>query len=493
MNTIYIINTSFSTNSFLSGKLGVSNYSEIVLGKKKYVETLIDKLGIEARNVVLTTDKVVTWKELYKSISDGFIYQGDLSNTNLIYYSARFFPIGENKIKFAIKKAAAISEKTFFKNELMRLEEPYIFSVPYLEVLRKRDSDEMLLVDLQRESIDVDLTQSMLDLENPTDSILLFNQNLDKRYFNSISVDNCYYFVKQSFKTDKMEAEYNFLSNVPASLRPFFPHVGVFYKDSQTASYQVEKIFSFDAAVLFKNGSFQKEEVFRDFLEKIQDCLDTAPKKKVDGVVYREQMHSLFVDKVRKRIQETKKLMEIDRLEILAKLEGFGSYDDFCDQLLFSVEKIVKKKSRNELHFSHGDLCASNIMFDTASKQLKLIDPRGWNKSIDETYRPQIYDICKLSHSFLGNYDYIMSDMFTLQLDQQGIALHFNKPEFQDFEVASIFTKFVEKNGISIRELRLLEATLFLSMIPLHQDSLSHMSAQFVQAMHLFKKGMKWL
>ncbi len=54
----------------------------------------------------------------------------------------------------------------------------------------------------------------------------------------------------------------------------------------------------------------------------------------------------------------------------------------------------------------HGDLCFSNILFDTCSDCIKLIDPRA-SISRDE---PRLvgdlrYDLSKLAHSVLGLYD----------------------------------------------------------------------------------------
>ena len=76
----------------------------------------------------------------------------------------------------------------------------------------------------------------------------------------------------------------------------------------------------------------------------------------------------------------------------------------------------------------HGDLCFSNIMYDSRMNVIKVIDPRGLNNKQELTiYGNQTYDLAKLCHSLIGLYDFIIADEFELiKSENVGYKLIFN-------------------------------------------------------------------
>ena len=76
--------------------------------------------------------------------------------------------------------------------------------------------------------------------------------------------------------------------------------------------------------------------------------------------------------------------------------------------------------------------------------------------------------MAKLSHSICGRYDFFNNDIYEIRMDDE---LHLNLVlEFDNKEFVEIFKKYLEQNGYNYRMIRILETSLFLSMLPLHMD-----------------------
>jgi hypothetical protein len=148
----------------------------------------------------------------------------------------------------------------------------------------------------------------------------------------------------------------------------------------------------------------------------------------------------------------------------------YGSVDDIVTRYLDLYDTVVGRSAPEELVFSHGDLCFSNILYDKRLDLLKLIDPRGALRAEDAYLNPY-YDLAKLSHSVLGHYDALNNGQFRLQLEAEiRLKLNVDAPPLADAS-REAFAQRVAERGYSLRTLRLLEASLFLSMLPLHADN----------------------
>jgi len=130
---------------------------------------------------------------------------------------------------------------------------------------------------------------------------------------------------------------------------------------------------------------------------------------------------------------------------------------------------------------SHGDLCFSNILYHKESNFLKFIDPRG-GESASEIYLDEYYDLAKLSHSILGGYDFVVSGLYSIELGRD-FQIKINSVLFDsNIEQKKIFKTMVEENNYDYTFVRLCEASLFLSMLPLHADDPNRMLAFLITA-----------
>lgn len=113
-----------------------------------------------------------------------------------------------------------------------------------------------------------------------------------------------------------------------------------------------------------------------------------------------------------------------------------------------------------------------------------MIDARG-NFGIDTIYGDYRYDLAKLRHCYHGRYDEIINDLFEIE-EKEKINIYFYKNI--DY---SIYDEIMCNNGIDINDVELIEALLFISMIPLHSDYPERQLAFFCQGIRLLNNQMR--
>jgi hypothetical protein len=120
----------------------------------------------------------------------------------------------------------------------------------------------------------------------------------------------------------------------------------------------------------------------------------------------------------------------------------------------------------------HGDLCLSNVLYDVGGGIVRLIDARGrWGSEDSPIGAGDLkYDLAKLRHSLCGGYDFIVNDLFDLRLGEDGTTLDWQLArQPQHRAVAAQFDALLAPRH-DLQEVRLIEALLFISMLPLHAD-----------------------
>jgi hypothetical protein len=260
--------------------------------------------------------------------------------------------------------------------------------------------------------------------------------NTDKytsRYFNSI-VEKDNTLVKSSSHIKKIKAEYDYYYNLPNSTKRYFVQPFNLKINNGLASYEMEKVQVKNYAELILNSEVNFKSI-SCVLETIEKFKMELPAKNNSA---RKQSKKLVIDKSYKRICSI-----TDNKEEL----------DLFHRLLLAYNYFSKNRKTWGLVLSHGDLCLSNILFVENVSMVKFIDPRGATNPKD-LYLDEYYDLAKLSHSILGGYEKIIYNKTT---------------KTKSLEV--IFLDYLKNKGICLELLRVYEASLFLSMIPMHTDS----------------------
>jgi len=308
-----------------------------------------------------------------------------------------------------------------------------------------------------------------LQISNYITFVKFLHSNFELRYFNSLQ-GNGLTITKSSSKKTKMLNEYKYYDFVPESLKIYFLRPFNFIEDEHNASYSLEQLNVPDLAIQWIHYSINPTQ-FKILIERIFTFLGQRPHKKSNRDVVQEGIRNLYLVKLQNRLTEFKNSMVFAQIDaIVAKCTVYSGIDDVLAYYVQLFEKIDKLR-KNELnqHFGHGDLCFSNILYDKRIDFIKFIDPKGCTSEKD-AYFDSYYDVAKLSHSILGNYDYINNGIFNIDIDNNlNMSINIPVPENQkEYEI--IFIEFLEKNQFDYKLVRLYEASLFLSMLPLHID-----------------------
>lgn len=146
-------------------------------------------------------------------------------------------------------------------------------------------------------------------------------------------------------------------------------------------------------------------------------------------------------------------------------------------QKLYDVEKFC---------IIHGDLCFANIMIDGNFNFIKIIDPRGKFGSFD-IYGDKRYELAKLFHSVHGKYDFIIKDLFNIEIDLKKLEIYYQiQDRVRNYDLYEILLS-VFKDDVKNEEdkIKLIEALLFLSMIPLHREDKNHQFAMLAAGIQI--------
>ena len=289
----------------------------------------------------------------------------------------------------------------------------------------------------------------------------------DARYFNELTGD-AYTVIKHSENVDKLRREYKFYGLLPEEMQMWFAKPFSYKEEGTRASYTMERYHMTDLAIRYVHGAITTEE-FLEIMEKLFCFIASRKKKEVSAEMYRACARALYVDKVRELIKMLTEHPAYAKLDaLIAAGTKYAGIADLCEKYVALYERLTEKKQfENVLVIGHGDLCFSNILYSHEASFLKLIDPKGADTE-DELYTNPYYDLAKLSHSVCGSYGYFNSDLFSVVVEESmelGVTVDCDNAEY-----IAIFRDYLQKYGLDYRLIRLYEASLFLSMLPLHID-----------------------
>lgn len=135
------------------------------------------------------------------------------------------------------------------------------------------------------------------------------------------------------------------------------------------------------------------------------------------------------------------------------------------------LEALGPLQACSSLQLIHGDLCFNNILCEPLYTSVRLIDPRG------ETPPGQVqavgigdarYDLIKLNHSLAGLYDATVNNLFSHHVEGNHLEIRLYAPPNHRFLLEAAEGMLL--GAVPAEERRILTASLFLSMLPLHRD-----------------------
>ena len=342
-------------------------------------------------------------------------------------------------------------------------------------VFKNRESYEDFLIEYNNqntidcfsgEAID---TNALVDLTDYNALLMYVSNGFDARYFNSLQGDT-YTVTKKSVDKKKIKAEYKYYWLLPESMKNWMVMPYDYKETDAWASYTMERMPMTDLAIRWTHSAVDEAE-FKNILDKVFYFLEHRVQKEVTKEEYSENQDKLYLKKLDKRIEQLKGMPEYKKIAELIRVgTDFESIDEVVAWYKGLYKRIVRSnaKGRKVSVIGHGDLFFANMLYSKELNFLRFIDPKGALRT-EELWMDPCYDIAKLSHSICGNYDFFNTGAYSIDFNGEmkfELVIHFDNTRAKE-----IFKGYLEENGYKYEMIRLFEASLFLSMLPLHIDN----------------------
>lgn len=328
--------------------------------------------------------------------------------------------------------------------------------------------------------IKTQLVDTWYDLGHKAGLIKAQNHFFNSRDFNSLYADPIRGTItKISPKRQKLADEYAWYRHLPEDLKVLAPRP-IYYEEKLDNAILTMEMYGYPALselFILGNLSIEEWELIICRLFEVHKIFE-----EYKGSLTKENFYDLYLHKTWQRLKELqeqnpywKQLWSYDTIIINDK--------EYCNIRYFEKqinEKIELLIANTSITVMHGDYCFSNILFDTNSFLCRVIDPRG-RLSEQTIYGDPRYDIAKLRHSAVGGYDYAVHGLYELSCNGNKFVIKNNYPTFQE-RLTMFFDKMVQKFGYDLNEIKLIEALLFMSMIPLHKDSMNRQKLFYLKS-----------
>jgi len=345
-----------------------------------------------------------------------------------------------------------------------------------IDSLEAADGDFVAALQLYHRRAVLNATEGheWLDLGDLVNYYRSRSRHTTPRAFNDVRVSDRLV-RKSSQDSVKMQAEIAWFREVPSSIRLHCPTMLDPFEQGDQHGYHLEYLPLPTLSELAVFGELNAV-AWMSMLEACRDFVDKCREHPQAGSVHADD-------------HRTKTMLRLERwargasasLDEPTRLNGreLPSLRIMVDRLAASLP------DRIDCTLSHGDLCFSNVLYDSRADVVRVIDPRGL--SLDG--RPTIagdphYDVAKLHHSAVGLYDFIIAGEYDCHLDGPTRLRFHMHDRSRHAMLRTVFESVFP--GASRSPAATLSALLFFAMLPLHDDCRTRQSALLANAMRLF-------
>lgn len=319
-----------------------------------------------------------------------------------------------------------------------------------------------------------------------------YNSKLEvrAREFNHITIDkNRGILKKTSDDKDKFIGEIKWYLKLPADVEYVRPRI-FNYSTSYVNPYVSMEYYAYHTVhELFLYGDLTLQQ-WIDIFNRIRFVCDDFKRYTVQDANIRPALEEMYLTKTLQRFEKMKKderFITFFESPIVVNGERYLP----LNEIIITLEKAIPEMLYDVDTFNiiHGDLCFANIMVDSNFSFIKVIDPRGKFGTYD-IYGDFRYELAKLFHSVDGKYDFIIKDLFDLDYNSETACINYRiQNRKRDFNLYKVFLDtFSAEVGGDLKKIELIEALLFLSMIPLHGESIRHQMAMLGTGLEILNR-----
>jgi hypothetical protein len=466
-----------------------------ITGGKTFGETIFKRVPLRERIqydllCLSHVREVISVKETHAINKKMISIQSIGNQCAIVHYFSNFGLRDMEEVKILFEKVCYVNENYVVECDGKIALAIFKNLVSYMDFIDQKvlsESDASIETALLQEGFEKIHTQAFVDLSVGIHFRQFITSGFEARFFNVLEGDE-YTVTKRSANKDKIRCEYQYYELLPEEMKMWYVTPFGYREDEKGASYKMERYHMTDIAIRYVHGAITVME-FVNILDKLFYYLKSRKEKEVTSEVYQECARNLYLSKIDLRMEQLKQSPGYQRFNEMIRIgTEYNDIDEIVSQYKDLYEKISAAKSfRNVLVVGHGDLCFSNILYNDETFSLKLIDPRGATTE-EELYMNPYYDMAKLSHSICGGYDFFNSDLFELSLAEDMQFKLTVMAEAENIKYREIFREYLEKNGADYKLIRLYEASLFLSMLPLHMDREKKVFAFLLNAIQILKE-----
>lgn len=309
------------------------------------------------------------------------------------------------------------------------------------------------------------------------------------RAFNTIDIDDDRgVLTKTSENKEKLINEIRWYLRLPNQLQYLIPRIYNYSLDFDHPSVTMEfyGYHTLHESLLYGDLSAVKwKGIFKKLLFAIEDMQTYRLYNRDEEVI--QAIHSMYFNKTKSRLEKLRNESNFSRFFVNTPVingKKHRSINQILTLLPSLVDRFLLKNANACFSVIHGDLCFTNILVEDTYNFMRFIDPRG-KFGIFDIYGDTRYELAKLFHTLEGHYDYIIEDMFSLTVNDTNItyAVQESNPV-----IWKTFKDVFYNHLNDMTSIRLIESTLFLSMIPLHSDYPKRQYAMLATGIELFDR-----
>ncbi len=307
------------------------------------------------------------------------------------------------------------------------------------------------------------------------------------RAFNALRLDGRTA-RKSSQDGHKMRAEADWLRQVPPQVQLYCVRVLDAGTEGGQEFYETEYQYIPTLSELFVFGALGRPAWSRiaDACAEFLDICAANPPSDIAAAVGNTYLHKLAIGKTMARLDDYARATGFD---IDHDLIVSGRPVPSLSRMAQEFAQIVGRAPERPAVIMHGDFCFSNILFDSRTNRIKVIDPRGYiDVGAPSVFGDTRYDLAKLARSVIGRYDQIIAGRYSLTVnDRYSFSLSFERST----QLAWLHDMFADITVAGTRlgssEVSAIMAGLFLSMLPLHADRPDRQQAYIANAARLYR------
>lgn len=430
----------------------------------------------EEKSVIINFGDTIVFDNIFENAPDSFYYAKEFVSDKWTYFSC------EDGVLTSIEdKKTGVQKSDLKKNVFVGV---FYFSDALLlkscmdEAFANRDESissfyQAIQIYSKKKALRPIETSNWFDIGH-VDKYYNTKIEVKAREFNHINIDKERgILTKTSDDKEKFIGEIKWYLKLPADVEYVRPRIFNYSLEYNSPFVSMEYYAYHTVHELFLNSDLDIHQ-WGNIFKRIRFICEDLKRYKVkdDGVV--PALKDMYLTKTLQRFEKLKKddrFKEFFSLPLMINGKKYKALEEIERLLSQVIPEMLYDVS--EFNIIHGDLCFANMMIDDNFSFIKVIDPRGKFGTYD-IYGDSRYELAKLFHSVDGKYDYIIKDRF--DLFHEGNVINFSIQDTdREFDLYEVFISvFSEEIGDDLKKIELIEALLFLSMIPLHGESFEH-------------------